>query len=220
MAESYYRGERICQLPATPGIYAWYYKPLVSHWPAVSEQLRRLLHAAVTIETRATLRYGLVATGKAIGRIQYTSDAASIDELLEELTSSERETVTSFLAADLGTTFSRPIYVGMASNLNDRVHGQHYQQLVDLWDDASAVTRYLRTNPVATVDDTMTALSMPHSFALEARVRLIAPRDLAVYILPLRPDDVASSDEETQRLTRRRLERIVHLLADPVFGKR
>lgn len=221
-SDHYYRGGKIADVPTGPGIYAWYYKPRRPDWLSISAQLPRLLDSHVKIETSASLRYGMQLRSSASAKLYYQSERRELSETIEDLGKAEREMVVRFLTDDTFLTFSRPLYIGIARALNSRVYDQHYSSLVKYWDDASEVHRYMLAEPEASVEQLTAALQLKRSFALEARARGIAPGDLIVYAYPTAEfvgaiDDEGETDEEGMR---RSLERVLHLLADPICGRR
>ena len=218
----YFRGSRIALVPKDPGIYAWYYKPRIARWEAIAPQLLRLLDSSVQIRTVASLRYGLQLRSSAEGRIYYQSDRRELADVIDSMSEAERTMVVRFLTEEAFLSFSRPLYIGIARNLNKRVYDQHFSGLQAYWDDDSEVARYLRAEPAASVEEVASALQIKRSFALEARTRGIAPGDLLVYARPTSAFAAADTDEEDapDDDLRRSLERVLQLLADPVCGKR
>jgi len=221
-SDHYFRGGRIAQVPPGPGIYAWYYKPRRADWPSISAQLPRLLDSHVQIETSASLRYGMQLRSTAAARLYYQSERREFGDTIEDLSAPEREMVVRFLTDDTFLTFSRPLYIGIAKSLNQRVYDQHYSSLVKYWDDASEVHRYMLAEPDATVEQLTAALQLRRSFALEARARGMAPGDLIVYAYPTAEfvGAIKEDGEADEEGMRRSLERVLHLLADPICGRR
>jgi hypothetical protein len=94
--------------------------------------------------------------------------------------------------------------------------------LTQLWDDSSAVSRFLAANEDVTVQTVMDRLDLSHSFALEARVRGISAKDLMVTVLVTErmPKAIGPDDGGSDSSTRRALERLLQLLSDPICGRR
>jgi hypothetical protein len=136
-----------------------------------------------------------------------------------------REFFLEFFQSPFVQYFTRPIYIGIAKNLNARVYQQHFMQLGEVWEDSSPVSRLLSRGDKLSVQQVMKRLDLKHSFALEARVRSIAPRDLEAHIF--RTDKLPTGIEDTEdeegcggAAARRALERILQLVADPICGRR
>ncbi len=130
--------------------------------------------------------------------------------------------VVRFLSDDAFLTFSRPLYIGIAKSLNSRVYSQHYSDLVGYWDDSSEVHRFMSAEPNASVEQLAAALQLKRSFALEARARGIAAGDLIVYAYPTAEfvSAISEDGETDEEGMRRSLERVLHLLSDPICGRR
>ncbi|WP_244084469.1 hypothetical protein [Desulforhabdus sp. TSK] len=147
-----------------------------------------------------------------------------VSDVLNEVIVTSDEFLASFFKSDAVQTFTRPIYIGIAKDLYTRVYDQHYSSLLSMWEDTSPVSKYLSVNADATVQTVMDNLSIPHSFALEARVRQIAPIDLIVHIYPTEslPKDIGPDvdDPQCESAARRALETLLQLVADPICGRR
>jgi len=80
----------------------------------------------------------------------------------------------------------------------------------------------MAANDHVTVQAVMDSLDLPHSFALEARVRGISSKDLMVTVLVTEhmPTAIGSDDTGSDSSTRRALERLLQLLSDPICGRR
>ena len=119
------------------------------------------------------------------------------------------------------TAFCRPIYIGITERpLRTRLYDEHYLALDELWTETSPVSRYLAANDSRTDFDVIAnELGLKHTFALEARVRGIRPRDLLVHVMymPSSAMDDMVGDGLTEPL--RDLERLLHLLSFPVCGR-
>lgn len=217
------RGRQMEQIPQAPGLYAWYYRPQLISKKSMMPSLVKLLSGSAQIKTEVVQRYGVRMRSEQSAQITIGSDNRSIPEAI----SSAFETADDFLQFFYGSAqfahFCRPIYIGIAKNLYDRVYGQHYSSLIDYWAPDSKISKFVSGSPDASVQMVMDKLSLPHSFALEARVCDIAPQELMVSIHPtdkmpnsIGPDLENSAESET----RRALERMLHLLSDPVLGRR
>lgn len=209
-------------MPKGPGIYAWYYKPRISDWSQIAAQLTRLLDSNVQFETTAILRYGMQLRCSADARVFYQADRQELGDTISNLSDAERKMVVSFLTDESFMLFSRPLYIGIARSLNKRVYDQHYLSLTNYWDDNSEVNRFLLSNPGATVEQVAATVQIKRSFALEARTRGLAPLDLVVYAFQTNQftDNLTSSDDADEEDMRKSLEKVLHLLADPICGRR
>lgn len=214
-----YPSSKLHDIPHVPGLYAWYYRPRVASWPSVRAQVSRIFDSALPLEARATLRYGVSLTAKMRARMSIGFGELRIDQVLEALGSREEAVVLDFLRREHSAFFTRPLYIGIASDLRTRVYKQHFLDLTALWEEGAGVSRFLRSNPGASVDEVMAQLAVPHSFALEIRVRGIEPRDLMVYIQEV-PDLPPEGDADDEQSPRRSLERVLQLLTDPICGRR
>jgi hypothetical protein len=151
------------------------------------------------------------------------ADERSVSASISEAYDQAPHYFESLLNSDQFVYFCRPIYIGIAKNLRDRIYSQHYVSLIDYWDEDHRVGRFLKSHENATVQTVMEMLDLQHSFALEARVMGISPRDLLVSIFPTAqlPDSIGPDLETgSESSTRRALERLLQLLADPVCGRR
>ncbi|MBD2255308.1 hypothetical protein H6G14_29265 [Nostoc parmelioides FACHB-3921] len=145
-------------------------------------------------------------------------------KVLDEVIANANKFFVDFFKSNAVQIFTRPIYIGIAKNLHKRVYRQHYLSLTEMWDDNHPVSRHLTAYPQATVDSVMQRLSLSHTFALEARVRQIAARDLVVNIFPTTtlPQNIGPDSDEPNQDTaaRQALERLLQLVADPICGRR
>jgi hypothetical protein len=183
----------------------------------------RLLSSQPAITTQVTQRYGVRYISEGLGTVVLGADERSVSASIGEAFDRAPEYFASLLDSDQFVYFCRPIYIGIAKSLHERIYAQHYVSLIDFWDERSRVSRFLRSHENATVQLVMEKLDLPHSFALEARVMGISPRDLLVSVFPTEhlPDSIGPDAEtSTGSSTRRSLERLLQLLADPVCGRR
>jgi hypothetical protein len=217
------RGDRVIDAPEVPGLYAWYYRPVRPEQAELVSTWKRLLSNQPTISTRVTQRYGVRYVNEGVGSIVIGSDEVDIAEAIKEALERAPAYFESLLASHQFIHFCRPIYIGIAKNLRERIYSQHYLSLIDYWDEERRVGRFLKSHPEATVSFAMERLELPHSFALEARVMGISPRDLSVSLFPTPkvPDSIgADSENGSESATRRALERLLQLLTEPVCGRR
>lgn len=219
-----FQGHKITNIPNTSGVYSWYYKPLTITRVSLSNTLGQFLKSESRITTSIIQRYGVRVRAEGSGTTVLGSEEQSIPEALEQAFANGEEFLTWFFRSPHSVHFSRPIYIGIAKNLYDRVHNQHYVTLLDYWDQDHKVSKFISARPGAVVQEVMDELEVPHSFAIEARVKGIRPRDLMVAILETEcmPLDIGPDLESSvnESGTRRSLERILQLLSDPICGRR
>lgn len=217
-------GMQIARIPQISGLYAWYYKPLLVDTNALTKTLISFLDNQGEIQTQINMRYGVRLIAESSLNMFYGSQNQSLAEIFSEAIQYGENFITHFFESEAVQLFTRPIYIGIAKNFYTRVYQQHYSSLVELWDDNSRISKYLTLHPEVTVQTVMDELNLYHSFALEARVRKIAPRDLMVHIFPTDelPSEIGSDDEDTQSDTkyRRILEKVLQIMADPICGRR
>jgi hypothetical protein len=219
-----FQGSQISRIPAISGLYAWYYKPLVIDEITITKILSSFLETSTEISTEIQMRYGLRLVAKSPLKTEFGSQRQSALEILDQAIEQADSFFMNFFQSSAVQNFSRPIYIGIAKNLNARVYNQHYLPLSDMYDMSSPVNRYLSIYPDASVQQVMEGLNLPHSFALEARARNIPPRDLVVHIYTTDalPSDIGPDTDDPQLDTpaRRALERLLQLVADPICGRR
>jgi len=217
-----YRDTRLTRIPQVSGLYAWYYRPRVVNRESIVKTLSRFFASESRITTSVHQRYGVKLVGSSAGEVVFGSDEGSVQSAMTDAFTNAEPFLEHFFASHYFAHFCRPIYIGIAKNLYDRVYCQHYVSLTDYWQDESGVSRYLSANGDATVQQVMDTLDLSHSFALEARVRGIAPSELSVSILETDqiPDSIGSDATNNESTTRRALERLLQLLADPICGRR
>lgn len=224
MTPHQFQGSQISRIPSFSGLYSWYYKPLVIDEAMIVKILSSFIGDSPEISTETEMRYGLKLVSRSLLKAEFGLQKQSASEVVNQVVEQSDAFLMNFFKSDAVQSFSRPIYIGIAKNLNNRVYNQHYLTLVGMYEMNSPVNRYLSINSSSTVQDVMDKLDLPHSFALEARVRNIAPRDLAVNIFTtdLLPNDIGadSDDPNLDTPARRSLERLLQLVADPVCGRR
>lgn len=224
LIEAFY-GSQIASVAMRPGIYAWYYVPNAAK-TALAEKALPVLESFIAERQQAQIRvsdqYRVAMSGSATLHRQPLEKGVSFREGLERILAKPmvRERL---LSREFVTAFCRPIYIGITERpLRTRLYDEHYLALDELWDDASAVSRYIaaRDQPPS-LEEVASALGLLHSFALEARVRGIRPRDLLVHAMYLPADEVAEIAEAGGSMAEplRDLERLLHLLSFPVCGR-
>ena len=204
------QGSDIVDTPELPGIYAWYYRPRV-FGNQEAEILGKLITYPSSIKTEIALRYGLMWKVDSEADILYGTNRRPADKVVSKAASNGGNLITSFIQNLMIPHFAKPIYIGIAENLSQRVK-QHYNSLTQLWDSNTSVSRYLEANPDATVEEVLGQLDIGYSFAVDARVKGLAPRDLVVFVYPIEKLD--------NRSELRDLEQILQLLSDPICGRR
>ncbi len=216
------RGPQTSEAQDLPGVYAWYYVPDVSV-ELFEEKVLPVLESFVNEERRVKLSVSDLYRMQLVGSTTVCRDVLdgsrtlrdSLQVLLREPFVRER-----FLSREFVTAFCRPIYIGITSrSLRTRVYEEHYLALDDLWDERSAVTSFLaRFDTAVPVDKVASDLGLKHTFALEARVRGIRPRDLLAQMLYL-PQEIADRLEIDEGTPIRDLERLLHLISFPICGR-
>lgn len=217
-------GREIAKIPSISGVYAWYYKPLFVDANTLTKILASFLETPGEIQAQINMRYGIRLVSQSSLNIFYGSQNQSLTEIFSEVIEYGENFITQFFQSEAVLLFTRPIYIGIAKNLYTRVYQQHYLSLDKMWNDNSGISKYLTLHPDATVQEVMNDLAMSHSFALEARVRKIVPRDLMVNIFPTEdvPNEIGVDSEDIQADTphRRILEKVLQIMADPICGRR
>jgi hypothetical protein len=162
-------------------------------------------------------RYNVRWRGESDLIAHYGSTGTLLDDIIKDVLSYSPDFIAEFLKNYMTPAFSKPLYIGIASDLHERVHRQHYLGLCELWELDSSVSKYLSAHPNADVQEVLQDLSLNHSFAIEARVRGFSPRDLMVYVCVTDNMSVKQGEDDSQR--RRALEQMLQLLADPICGR-
>ena len=217
------RADEVVDAPDSPGLYAWYYRPIAPSRSSLVNTLSRLLSSTPAISTKVTQRYGLRYVSEGTTSVVLGSEERTVRESIIEAMDTAPHYFEDLLQSEQFQSFCRPIYIGIAKSLRERVYAQHYVSLIEYWDHEHRITKFLNAHPQADIQFVMEQLDLTHSFALEARVLGIAPRDLAVslYQTPELPSTIGSdSDGKSDSSTRRALERMLQLLTDPVCGRR
>ena len=200
--------------PELPGIYSWYYRPSVFNEKQI-EILEKIITHPTNIKTEVGMRYGLSWETDSEVELLYSSDYKPINEFLTATIDIGDDLIIDFLQNMMVPYFAKPLYIGIhRKNLRERIE-QHRDLLNRLWNSNSPVSRYLEENPRASVEKVLDEINSDlqeykkHSFALNARVKGLTLRDLAVCVFPI---------DEIQKL--RRLEQILQVLVDPICGRR
>lgn len=220
-----YQGAQVSRIPSAPGLYAWYYRPMTADIHAATRVLAQFVDAPANIATTVQQRYGVRWVASSTLSPIFGSEAQTAEDVLREAASDASGFISWFLTSPALVAFTRPIYIGIAKNLYERVYNQHFRSLTEYWDVDSRVSRLLSATPNISVQSVMERLDLPHSFALEARVKGIPPRDLLVSIvvtdhLPAEIGSDLPADSATEPTARRALERMLQLVADPICGRR
>lgn len=210
----------IADIPAAAGLYAWYFRPRDILSQHTKEILLRMLGERPKLQTSISLRYGKKLTAEAECQVRIGSDGSSIEQTIRDCFEASSDLMNELFSSESFHSFLRPIYIGISKNLFDRVYKNHYFGLTEYWDPGSSVSKLLSTMPDVSVQEAMDRLDISHSFALEARIHGIRPNELTVSIY--QTDAVAEFDESSDydQQEHRALERLLQLLADPIFGRR
>lgn len=217
-----FQSSQVNRVPQLPGLYAWHYRPLVIDSQSLSKTMSLFFDSPNEISNKIGLRYGMYMIAESKLKIVYGSQQQPITDVISFATANAGEFLVEFFKSQSAQFFTRPVYVGIAKNLHRRIN-QHYNLLQDMWDDSSSVSRHMSANPESSVQKIIETLSLPHSFSLEARVRKIPTRDLAVNIFTTNklPSNIGSDDStQDESIERRSLERLLQLIADPICGRR
>jgi hypothetical protein len=217
-----FQGSRIGYVPDKPGLYAWYYRPTSIRRELTRGNLTRFLSSETRITAHIHQRYGLRVVAEAIGETFFGADEQTVSDAVGKAFDEAEPFLEWFFRCDQFAHFCRPVYIGVARSLYERIYNQHYLTLSEFWDDTSQVSRFISANSEATVQNVMDRLDLPHSFALEARVRGISSIDLMVSVLVTEemPVAIGSDTALSDSATRRALERLLQLLSDPICGRR
>lgn len=224
MEVNQYQGPQIASVPTRAGLYAWYYKPLVVDKETVGRTLSTFMESPGIMSTEIRMRYGVILEGNTNLSVSYGAQRQAAAEVLEDAIERAGTFFSDFFKSKTLQLFTRPIYIGVAKNLYQRVYQQHYLTLDEYWGVDNPINKFLTSFPTSDVQSVINRFDLQHSFAIEARVRGISPRDLAVHVYPTDelPRDIGpdSDDPLADTPTRLALERIFQLLADPVCGRR
>jgi hypothetical protein len=221
------QGDDIATAPKATGIYAWYYRPRVFYGAGtegVVAAIGQFMNARTRLESEVKVRYGLRYRGESDLQALYGSDRIPASDLVAASVAAAGDFIKAFIQGLMTPCFAKPLYIGIAKVLFNRVYRDHYMDLCGLWESTSAVSRYLSSHQDASIHGVLSDLGLTHSFAIEARVRNLAPRDLVVYVCPtkdlLKLDSASDSDDGEDSPLLRSLEQVLQLLADPICGRR
>ena len=202
-----FQGSNIVDTPELPGIYAWYYRPH-TFGENVSEIMGKLIKHPARVKTEIALRYRLMWAIDSDFEVLYGAKGTPADEVVSGLVTNSGDLTKTFIQNVMVPHFAKPLYIGKSNNLFRRIYKEHYLSLAQLWDMDASVSQYLASHPDAAVEEVLEKLGLKHSFAIEARVKRIATRDLVVCVCTF---------ENLVEL--RNLEQILQILADPICGK-
>ena len=205
------QGSEIIDTPEDPGIYAWYYHPHRLGDREV-EILGKLITNPSSIKTEVALRYGLIWATDSDVDVLYGTNRQPINEIILKTVAGGGDLTKTFFKSLMIPYFAKPLYIGRTENLYQRVYKEHYISLRELWEPETSVSKYLDGHPDATVKEVLEQLNLPHSFAVEARIRGLTPVDLSVCVC-----QVGISDSQTEL---GKLEQILQLLTDPICGRK
>ncbi len=205
-----FQGSDIFDTPELPGIYAWYYRPHMFR-DQEAKTLGKLITSPSSIKTEIVMRYGLMWEVDSDVNILHggKNNRQPADKVVSEAVIDESDLITPFLQSLMVPYFAIPLYIGIhRKSLRVRVK-EHYDSLTQLWEPEEPISKYLGNHPDADVEEVLNQLGLTHSFAINARVKGIAPRDLVVCVCPI---------EIPGKL--RDLERILQILVDPICGRK
>ena len=204
-----FQGSDVAGTPELPGIYAWYYRPR-AFGSSQAETLGRLITSPSSVKTEIAMRYDVVWEVDSDVNVLHggRQKRQPADKVVSDAVVEGNDLIKSFFEKLIVPYFAAPLYIGIASkNLRQRIK-QHYDSLTQFWEPDEPISKYLANHPDADVDEVLDQVGLNHSFALNARVKGIAPRDLVVCVCVV---------QRPRRL--RDLERILHILADPICGR-
>jgi len=136
-----FQGSRIANIPESPGLYACYYRPTSVRREFAVPTLVRFLSADAKVTTNIEQRYGVHIVGDTLGEIFLGSEKQAVKEAVAEAFDQAEPFLEWFFRSDQFVHFCRPVYIGIAKNLYDRVYNQHYLSLTQLWADSSSVSQ-------------------------------------------------------------------------------
>ena len=203
------QGSDIVDTPEQQGIYALYYRPRVLGSHEV-ETLGKLITTPSSVKTEIDMRYGLMWHTDSNVNVLHggKQKRQPVNKVVSEIIVDESDLIKSFFRSSMIPYFAKPLYIGQTENLYQRVYKEHYTSLMELWEPKNRIYKYLKEYPNADVKDVLNRFDINHSFAINARVKGIVPRDLLVCI--------CSVDGQGKL---RSLEQILQILADPICGK-
>lgn len=204
-----FQGSGTVDTPPEPGIYAWYYRPPVFSNREV-ETLGKLITTPDSVRTEIAMRYNLIwETDSNVNVLHGGKQKRQlVNKVVSDIIVNEGDLIESFFKSWMIPYFAKPLYIGQTENLFQRVYKDHYIPLMELWDSNGRISKYLEENPNADVQDVLNRFDENHSFAINARVKGIAPRDLVVCVCLV---DLQGN--------LRYLEQILQILTDPICGR-
>lgn len=204
-----FQGGDIVDTPRERGIYAWYYRPRVFSKREV-EILSKLITTPMSVKTEIGMRYGIFWETDSKSKILHRGKEIHqfVNELFTDLTGEATELIELFFKSLLIPYYAKPLYIGQTENLYQRVYKEHYTDLQKYWETNNKISQYLEEYPDADVQDVLKRFDEKHSFAINARVKGIAPKDMLVCVCPI-----------DLQCNLRNLERMLQILADPICGK-
>ena len=203
-------GSDIGSAPHQPGIYAWYYRPR-TFGNREAETLGRLITTPSSVRTEVAMRYGLIWESDSDINVLHggKQKRQPANKVISDSVIHGSNLIKSFLQNSMAPHFATPLYIGIDNkNLCRRIK-EHYDSLSQLWEPDGQISKYLGEHPDANVQEVLKHFDLDHSFAINARVKGIAPRDLVACVCPI---------DLQGRL--RDLERILQILADPICGRK
>ena len=195
--------------PQQPGIYAWYYRPR-TFGNREAETLGRLITNPSSVRTEIVMRYGIMWEADSDVDVMHggKQKRQRANKFISDSIIYGSPLIKSFFQNSMVPYFATPLYIGIDNkNLHRRIK-EHYDSLSQLWEPNGGISKYLGEYPEASVQDVLNQFDLDHSFAINARVKQIAPKDLVVCICPVDSQD---------RL--RDLEQILQILVDPICGR-
>lgn len=230
MSETFYF-QNLSNLPNIGGIYAWSLEPAnFNNILTIEKILNCYGNQELFIDLKTSLRYGISFNSEILANSSW-GNACVASDLLHNLKQESLPVLKNFLNSHF-TSFSRPIYVGIAKNFYNRIYQGHAKKLENFWDLESEVSKYLANNQNVKIQEIIDKRIAKHSFSLQARLKEIAPRDLKVTIFPIdnnlitqlnlidNEDEEDEEKNEIHKKTRRDIEKILHVLSDPILGRR
>jgi hypothetical protein len=221
------QGDDIASAPKVTGIYAWYYRPRVFYRvgnEGVVNAMSQFMNSRTRLQAEVRIRYGLRLHGETGLDMLYGADGVPAADVIAAAMDQAGDFIKTFIQGMMTPVFAKPLYIGIAKVLFDRVYKDHYLDLGSHWESDSPVSRYLAAHAGASVNDVLNELGLMHTFAIDARVRNLAPRDLVVYVYPtknlIQVHDTPGGKGGDESPLLRTLEQVLQLLADPICGRR
>ena len=203
------QGSGIVDAPEQPGIYAWYYRPRVLGSHQV-ETLGKLITTPSSVKTEIDMRYGLMWHADSNVNVLHggKQKRQHANKVVSEIIADESDLIEFFFESSMILYFAKPLYIGQTDNLYRRVYKEHFTSLIELWEPNNRINKYLDEHDNADVQDVLNRFDENHSFAINARVKGIAPKDLLVCICSIDLQGKLNN-----------LEKVLQILADPICGK-